>query len=177
MGMGIKEVVLTLIREEVAKLISEDSKEQFAPAPKMGDINPTDQSNKDRPAMENRPTDGMDIKQHKKMLWSESIDFRNSDEIMSLVQRIRMMRSMDVSRDIIVDKLAAEYDIDDIQLAYYAAKVLDKDGALEEFNAMGTGAVAGFTGPLGMGAADLSPIHDKFWSGDKSEKPKKKRKK
>jgi len=42
---------------------------------------------------------------------------------------------------------------------------------LEEFNAMGTGAVVGYMAPLGM---DMKPVHDAMWSGDKPEKKKKK---
>jgi len=38
---------------------------------------------------------------------------------------------------------------------------------INEMNTMGSGAVVGFTGPLGM---DLGPIHKAFWSGDKPEK-------
>jgi hypothetical protein len=38
---------------------------------------------------------------------------------------------------------------------------------INEMNTMGSGAVVGFIGPIGM---DLSPIHKAFWSGDKPEK-------
>jgi hypothetical protein len=38
---------------------------------------------------------------------------------------------------------------------------------LQEFNALSTGNVVGYTGPLGM---DTAPIHKAFWSGDKKKK-------
>jgi hypothetical protein len=40
--------------------------------PKFGDIKPTDQMNKERPGMKNRPKSGMDISQQKKILNKES---------------------------------------------------------------------------------------------------------
>ena len=47
-----------------------------------------------------------------------------------------------------------------------------KTKQLEEFNAIGSGAVVGYTAPLGM---DMSPAHELMWSGDKPKKKKEKK--
>lgn len=50
----------------------------------MGDIEPTPEDDEDRPLMDSRPNDGMDVSQHHKMMWAESLtgfDFFDDDEI------------------------------------------------------------------------------------------------
>ncbi len=46
-------------------------------------------------------------------------------------------------------------------------EVLDDKESLDEYNAMSTGMVVGYTGPLGM---DTTSIHKAFWSGDENKK-------
>ena len=53
---------------ELKALINEIIKEEFAKAPKFGDIQPTDEKTGERPGMQDRPNDGMDISQQKEML-------------------------------------------------------------------------------------------------------------
>ena len=235
----------------IEQIVEEQAKDAFAPAPKMGDISPTEEDGKERPGMAGRPKSGMDVDQHHKMLWAEGIDYDNvrkltgrvfwaikkgisrtdiieklekagySDEdiylayhsakifkgqgscspqleegmfgmdqdhynkvwadeeepaAMELSGRVRNMLNYGLTRDEIAEQLQGEgYSQEDIYLAYHVAMILDnkekkegnKEFPLDEFNAMGTGAVVGYTGPLGM---DLGPIYKAFWSGDEPEK-------
>jgi hypothetical protein len=58
-------------KSNLQRLIESIIEEEFAPAPQMGDIEPTAEDDKDRPLMDKRPDDGMDVSQHHKMMWSE----------------------------------------------------------------------------------------------------------
>lgn len=58
---------------KLKSLIKSIVREEFSKAPKMGDIEPTPEDAKDRPGMEDRPEDGMDVDQHHKMMWAEEI--------------------------------------------------------------------------------------------------------
>jgi hypothetical protein len=61
------------VKEKIVKLVKEEVEKQLGISPKMGDIHPTDE--KDRPGMDNRPENGMEIDQHKDMMWlNESAD-------------------------------------------------------------------------------------------------------
>lgn len=63
----------TELEKLIERIILEEAKKQeFAPAPKMGDIDPTPEDDKDRPFMDDRPKDGMDVSQHHKMMHAES---------------------------------------------------------------------------------------------------------
>lgn len=57
--------------KHLKRLIESIVEEEFAPAPKMGDIDPTEEPDEERPGMKRRPKSGMDVKQHHKMMWAE----------------------------------------------------------------------------------------------------------
>lgn len=58
-------------KSNLQRLIESIIEEEFAPAPQMGDIEPTPEDDEDRPLMDRRPDDGMDVSQHHKMMWAE----------------------------------------------------------------------------------------------------------
>lgn len=65
--MKLRKLIRQIIKEELAK-------EEFSKPPKMGNIQPTDEPDKDRPGMEGRPEDGMDVSQQHKMMHASKED-------------------------------------------------------------------------------------------------------
>lgn len=66
--------------QEFIKQILFEELSSYSFAPKFGDIDPTDEEDKDRPGMEDRPKDPMDISQFKKLMWAESDEHQNEEE-------------------------------------------------------------------------------------------------
>ncbi len=172
------------------RLIEALIEEEFAAAPQMGDIDPTPEDDADRPLMDKRPKGGgMDVSQHHKMMWAEDVANRSYHEEDSeqerLVDIILMRRSMGQEVDNIVDGLKDRFDVEDIYLAYEAAKMLeshmpdDDSEVLEEMSAISGGAAglasAGKVSATSGGSAwkSNSPEHELMWSGDlpHSERP------
>lgn len=155
--------------------------EEFAPAPQMGDVDPTPEDDDDRPLMDKRPEGGgMDVSQHHKMMWAEDVQARNSHDEYSeserLVDVVMMRLGMGQSIEDIVEGLKDRVSVEDIYLAYKAAKMLEgvdvEEDVLEEMSAIGGGG-AGLASSgkvsatsAGSGWTSNNPEHDLMWSGD-----------
>lgn len=165
------------------KLIEALVKEEFSQAPQMGDIKPTSEDDKDRPLMDKRPDDGMDVSQHHKMMWAEDVQARNYHDEYSdqekLVDVVMMRMGMGQSIEDIVEGLKDRVSVEDIYLAYKAAKMLEsvevsEEEVLEEMSAIGGGgaglASSGKVSATSAGSAWKSnnPEHDLMWSGDEA---------
>jgi len=165
------------------RLIAALVKEEFSQAPQMGDIDPTpEDADDDRPLMDKRPDGGgMDVSQHHKMMWAEDVQSRNFHDEYSdqekLVDVVMMRLGMGQSIEDIVDGLKDRASVEDIYLAYKAAKMLegvdvDDSEVLEEMSAISGGgaglASSGKVSATSAGSAWKSnnPEHELMWSGD-----------
>lgn len=158
-------------------------KEEFSKAPKMGDIDPTEEPDSERPGMPGRPSDGMDMTQQHKMMHAENINRREThDENTSmdlLVNIIRKRISYGQGIEEIVNDLKDQHSEEEIFLAYKAATMLD-EAILDEMSAVSTGGaamassgqVAG-SGPTGFSSREKD--HEMMWSGDKPYNSSKKK--
>lgn len=113
----------------IKNLIESLVEEEFEKAPKMGDLDPTEEPDSERPGMKGRPKSGMDISQHHKMLHAESwekITHSDKDDIEDLLTIVRQRVNFGQSLDEIIAELGKDFEIEDVVLAYRASKLLNK---------------------------------------------------
>jgi hypothetical protein len=168
------------VKSSLKRLIESLVEEEFAPPPKMGDIDPTPEEDSKRPGMKRRPDDGMDVSQHHKMMWAEGIEsfvHGEDDSMDQLVNVVRQRIGFGLTASEIVNDLRDEHSVEDIYLAYQAAKLLEtreaiEEEVLDEMSAIGgggagmvsTGKVSATSG--GSAWKSNNPEHELMWSGD-----------
>jgi hypothetical protein len=129
--MKLKQLIRKIIKEELAK-------EEFAPAPKMGDIDPTDESDQSRPGMKDRPADGMDVSQQHKMLHATNEDTKAKTDYETEIsdgydEKIHKERTFDGTDELV------NYVLDEDVEEEATEETLEEEN-IEEVNAISTGA-------------------------------------
>jgi len=165
------------VTSALKRLIESLVEEEFAPAPKMGDIDPTPEDDEERPGMKRRPDDGMDVSQHHKMMWAEGVTYGENEAMDRLIDMVRQRIGYGQSVSEIVEDMKDEHGVENIYLAYQAAKLLEaretvRNEILDEMSAI-SGGGAGMTSSGKVSATSAgsawksnNPEHDLMWSGD-----------
>jgi hypothetical protein len=187
--------IRALIREMLmAERIKNRS--QIAPAPKFGSILDSGDKDKKKATEEGRPDNGgMDISQHKKMMYAESpvrqrdlMDFMskqnyyNPEDESNAIKLAARIRSAPEGADIfgLLEKFKQEGNSEeDIYLAYYVAKILtakETEGSIKEedneekneadLTELSAVGGGGVVGYTGPLGFDTSSLHATFWSGN-----------
>lgn len=121
--MKLRTLIRQIIKEELKK-------KEFAPAPKMGDIDPTDEPDSKRPGMSGRPRDGMDVTQQHKMLNAGDEEEKQGDGTDYEVE----------TSDGHARKIHKERTFDNTdELVDYTLDEEEEEEPLEEVNAISTG--------------------------------------